>query len=129
MSTSTYDDLSSIWKDSFFPKKESSKGGNLNYKLTHVHLQEQCKLLTSKSHPKPPGTCFLYSLEITAKQSIYCWQVTECLLVKLFPSDWGLNACTRTWTQPKPSLELEPKRLGLETSQNPAWDLNAWSFN
>ena len=69
MSTSTYDDLSSIWKDSFFPKKESSKGGNLNYKLTRVHLQEQCKLLTSKSHPKPPGTCFLYSLEITAKHS------------------------------------------------------------
>ena len=29
-----------------------------------------------------------------------------------------------TRTQPKPCLELEPTRLGLEPSQNLVWDLN-----
>ena len=44
--------------------------------------------------------------------------------VKSFTTDWDLNPRTGTQTQPKPSLGLKPMGLGLELSQNPAWDLN-----
>ena len=67
-------------------------------------------------------------------------QVGDTIQLKPFTSDWDLNphgwdskpaktqlgtsahmAGTQTW--PKPSLELEPMWLELETGQNPAWDL------
>ena len=44
--------------------------------------------------------------------------------VKLFTTDWDSNPCAGTQTQPKPSLGLKPMWLGLELSQNPAWNLN-----
>ena len=34
--------------------------------------------------------------------------------------EFGLEPCAKK-TQPKPSLELELTRPGLELSQNPAW--------
>lgn len=44
--------------------------------------------------------------------------------MKLFTSAWDLKLRAKIWTQTKPSLELKPKRLGLELDQNSAWDLN-----
>ena len=51
--------------------------------------------------------------------------------MKLFTSDWDLNPCAGTQTQPKSSLGLEPTWPGLEPRQNPAWDLNPrrWDSN
>ena len=52
-------------------------------------------------------------------------------ILKPFTSDWDLNPCAGTRTQPKPSLGLKPMWLGFEPSQNPAWDLNppGWDSN
>ena len=45
------------------------------------------------------------------------------LQVKPRTSDWDLNPCAGTQTQPKPRLGLEPTWPGLEPSQN------TWSSN
>ena len=55
-----------------------------------------------------------------------CMSGTHTLL-KPCTSDWDLNPCSGTRSQPKPRLGLEPMRLGLEPSQNPDWDLNPCS--
>ena len=41
--------------------------------------------------------------------------------MKPFTSDWDLNSCSGTQTQPKPSLGLEPTWLGLKPSQKPRY--------
>ena len=53
------------------------------------------------------------------------------LQVKSFTSDWDLNPCAGTRTQPKPSLGLKTMWLGLEFSQNPVWYLkpSSWDSN
>ena len=43
-------------------------------------------------------------------------------VLKLFSSDWGLNPCAGTQTQPKSCLGLEPTKLGL----NPAKTHSTW---
>ena len=49
----------------------------------------------------------------------------------MLPSFWHHLPQTGTWTQPKPSLVLEPTWLGLKPSQNLAWDSNpcGWDSN
>ena len=44
---------------------------------------------------------------------------------------WDPNSCAGTRTQPKPSLGFKPTWLGLQPSQNAAWDLNpcGWDSN
>ena len=44
------------------------------------------------------------------------------MVLKLFTSNWDLNPCTGTHTQPKPCLGFEPTRLGL----NPAKTHSTW---
>ena len=41
------------------------------------------------------------------------------MTLKPFTTEWDLNPCAGTLTQPNPSLRLEPTWLGLESSQNP----------
>ena len=45
-----------------------------------------------------------------------------CLVLKLFTSDWDLNPCAGTQTQPKLCLALEPTRLRI----NPVKAHSAW---
>ena len=61
------------------------------------------------------------------------WRVGSCIgMLKPFTSDWDwnwdLNSCAGTQTQPKLCLGLEPIRLGLKPSWNPAWDLNPFGW-
>ena len=42
-----------------------------------------------------------------------------CPVMKPFTTDWDLNPCPGTWSQPKPSLGYEPTWLELKSSQNP----------
>ena len=51
--------------------------------------------------------------------------------MKPFTSDWDFNPPVGTQTQPKPSMGVKPMGLGLEPSQNPAWNLNPhdWDSN
>ena len=44
--------------------------------------------------------------------------------LKTFTTDWDLKQCAGTQIQPKPSLGLKPMWLGIEPSQNLAWDSN-----
>ena len=99
------------------------------YSLKSVWYLQLCSSL--------PRLLWLFQVFHTYIQS----KIVFVLVLKPFTTDWDSNQAKTllgTWTymagtqtQPKPRLGLESTWLGLEPSQNPAWDLNprGWDSN